>query len=93
MPHLLVHGCANANQLDKTNSTPLLPALAGFHALLYDEHPRHEYQDDMGIVQFEEIVQCLLGHGARVELGESPLGRALDLARLISHWEIGRLSR
>jgi hypothetical protein len=87
---LLTQG-ADVNQLDRKGTTPLLSALLGFHALLNDTHPSHEYQADMGIVQFEEIVQCLLDHGARTGRGETPFGKALDLARLIGHKEVERL--
>jgi ankyrin repeat protein len=89
--HLLTHGGADANQLDRNNSTPLLSALLGFDALLHDKHSSHEYQADMGIVQFEAIVQCLLDHSARTDLGSTPFGQALDLAGLIGHKEIERL--
>lgn len=94
--HLLTHGGADVNQLNNYNTTPLLCALVGFHYLLKDEHASHEYQADMGIVQFEAIIRCLLDHGARVDLGEFHLGRAhlvraLDVAVLIGHKEVERL--
>ena len=90
--YLLTHGGADVNQLDGRNLTPILAALLGFCCLLRDKHPSHEYQADMGIVQFEAAVRCLLDHGARTDLGEdSELGRALDVARLIGHKEVERL--
>ncbi len=45
----------------------------------------------MGIVQFEAVVRCLLDHGARTDLGETPLGHALDLAGVIGYEEVERL--
>ncbi len=89
--HLLTHGAADANQLSRNGFTPLLCALWGFHALLHNKHLSHEYQADMGIVQFEAVVRCLLDHGARTDLGETPLGQALDLAGVIGYEEVERL--
>ncbi|KAH6847604.1 ankyrin repeat-containing domain protein [Chaetomium sp. MPI-CAGE-AT-0009] len=71
--------------------TPLLAALWGFYALLDDSHLSQEYQADMGITEFEEIVRCLLEHGARTDMGSTPLGQALDVAKEIGHKGVEQL--